>query len=798
MARRRLSAWNALLVTTLSSIILSCGSPVCPDGMDGPSCTPAPVDETSSRLSCAISTDDDRTRVDCSDGTTVTTPEGVTCGASQESVGTVIRCDDGTRITVPEAVCDGGWCETGVRVVLGANATDCIVAEERDGQQLVSCSDGTTLLISGANADAGAAGCIVEDKANGTTTLSCGNGTSVTFSTSTRPDGGEPDAGELEDAGVDAGEPEDGGFDAGELEDAGVDAGEIEDAGVDAGETEDAGVDAGEPICRGPESEPSVTGCSWNQVAAGSFHSFALDEGGRLWGWGDDRNGRSGTGSQSSTPRRIGSASNWSRIWTAFGSTVALAEDGSLWSWGDNRYGALGLGHARGVSQPTRIPGTWRSATVGFFHMVAIRDDGTLWTWGYNVLGALGRTPPVTCTDASCATPPGQVGSDTDWVEVAAGDHTLALKRDGTLWTFGMNDAGQLGLTAPDTCTIGSLSRPCARQPVRIGADADWVRISANLRISAAIRADGSLWTWGQNNRGQLGLGDTTDRPSPVRVGSRTDWFMLGLGETFMSAITCDGALWTWGANDEGRLGLGDTTSRSVPTRLGADADWIEVGTSTRHVLARKADQRVVAWGGNGFGELGRSGSGSTSPVPVNLTCPDDSPDAGTPDAGSTDGGTPDAGAPDAGTPDAGAPDAGGPIGCDAHLQATKSCRRNGTDGCDFLTPSAPYLNASGLDRTETREGTSVSTPGQGEVRVAFRVASRSRVSLWSQRLTVSGASTCLSASCDGTCLADTGSVMSNTEDTDSVVVDPGSYFLYVSYFGNRDGNWSYTVTTAP
>ncbi len=125
-----------------------------------------------------------------------------------------------------------------------------------------------------------------------------------------------------------------------------------------------------------------------------------------------------------------------------------------------------------------------------------MREGGTLWSWGRHDDGRLGEE-----RNFWERLSPNQIGTDTDWASVAAGsDHSVAIKTDGTLWTWGDNEHGELG----DGTTI---DRP---EPVQIGDDA-WKQVSGGWDFTVGIRADGTLWAWGQNNYGQLGDGTNVE-----------------------------------------------------------------------------------------------------------------------------------------------------------------------------------------------------------------------------------------------------------------------------------------------
>ena len=176
------------------------------------------------------------------------------------------------------------------------------------------------------------------------------------------------------------------------------------------------------------------------------------------------------------------------------------------------------------------------------------------------------------------------------------------------LYAWGQNNRGQLGL--------GDVTQ--RNSPVQVGALTTWgIQISGGHRHSLAVTGDGKLYAWGYNYYGQLGTNNTTSYSSPVQVGALTDWLQASAGRYQSLAVKTDGTLWSWGRNNEGQLGLGDVTQRNSPVQVGALTTWAQVNSS-QATGAVKTDGTLWTWGS---GNSGRTGHGNTtdysSPVQV-------------------------------------------------------------------------------------------------------------------------------------------------------------------------------------
>jgi alpha-tubulin suppressor-like RCC1 family protein len=234
--------------------------------------------------------------------------------------------------------------------------------------------------------------------------------------------------------------------------------------------------------------------------------------------------------------------------------------------------------------------------SLGDSHGLVLASDGSMWSWGgqdrgWPVLG-LGKTNLTTSLV--------RISSEKDWAYISAGDdHNLALKSDGTIWAWGANYRGQLG----DGTRGGRLTNGLPNlqdRPVHSVPGTDWVKVEAGSVTSYAIKRDGSLWAWGLNNFSQLGIGSWSDSPGAVQVGAATNWAKIRAGGVSAAGIQSDGSLWIWGGSPK----LGNTTPQSsenllVPTRLTSDSNWVDVSVAFNLWLAIKREGTLWAWGSN-------------------------------------------------------------------------------------------------------------------------------------------------------------------------------------------------------
>lgn len=404
-------------------------------------------------------------------------------------------------------------------------------------------------------------------------------------------------------------------------------------------------------------STPTQVGTvtTWSSVSLSERHLLAVRTNGTLWAWGSNQSGAVGNSSASSyfsTPIQIGSGTTWSAVAAGYYSSLAIQTDGSLWAWGDNAQGQLGVGTLTSLSSPVKVgTSTWLKAATSTSLSVGIKTGGTLWAWGnLNAFTSYGQVST-----------PVQIGSENVWKDVRCGYHCILLiKNDDSIWSLGVNYAGQLGVPTADVFStpvqMGTATNwkkiaakdftgvialktdntlwnwgwqyPAANQayadyrlktPVQVGTGTDWSDIDSCGGNMMALKSNGTLWSWGLDREKSGWVGSHGTTSTPVQVGTATNWVSFALSQTCAYGVRSNGTLWSWGtaATGYGELGQAGATILS-PKQIGSDTDWATVAARTFNTYALKTDGKLYAWGYNFAGMLGTNdGTNRSSPVQI-------------------------------------------------------------------------------------------------------------------------------------------------------------------------------------
>ena len=372
-------------------------------------------------------------------------------------------------------------------------------------------------------------------------------------------------------------------------------------------------------------------------VAMSLSHAAYLDGSGTLWMWGSNTTGELGAGNRESSSVPVRVMDGVTAVSLGNGVSAALKTDKSLWMWGSNYHGQLGTKGSGDVNigggnnadhaskhyihtTPVKVMDDVASVQAGSYYTAAIKTDGSLWMWGDNQYGHIGNGAQGDRTDRYdyiYQTEPVKIMEQVSCVTFNEDAHTVAAVRtDGSLWMWGKNVHSELGnngegdkfyefeeiddIEVYQTTPIKVLDGVAA-------VDLGWSR-------TAALKTDGSLWTWGWNESGRLGNGSTVDAHLPVKIMDGVA--AIGGYQDQAAALKTDGSLWTWGWNYYGQLGNGSTENSAVPVKVLDQASAVSGHQGS--MLALKTDGSLWAWGWNYYGQLG-SGSTENSTVPVQI-----------------------------------------------------------------------------------------------------------------------------------------------------------------------------------
>lgn len=342
-------------------------------------------------------------------------------------------------------------------------------------------------------------------------------------------------------------------------------------------------------------------------ITTGTDHSCAVRGNGEAWCWGRNLSGQLGNGQQADSliPVQAKEITDVADITAGIEHTCSLHESGSISCWGWNNSGQLGngqkaetFGDSSTVSAtPVPVAGITDAVVVraGDLHTCSLHGDGSVSCWGYNWVGILGNgesSDPQDTHSADSAVPVEVIGID-DATDIATGaNHTCALHQDGTISCWGHNYYGQLGNGRYRYDADSSV-------PVKVSSLDDATAVAAGEKHSCALRGDGTVLCWGDNESQQLGKNYTRSFSRlPVQVEGIADVKDISAGSFHTCALHRDGAVSCWGSDE--RIGLETEESRIPDIEQGAS-----VKSGDRHTCVLHEDGTVTCWGNNSFGQLG-------------------------------------------------------------------------------------------------------------------------------------------------------------------------------------------------
>ncbi len=408
-------------------------------------------------------------------------------------------------------------------------------------------------------------------------------------------------------------------------------------------------------------------GIRFSQISAGGYQSggspgfsVGVASDGNAYAWGSNQYGQLGQGSTSSTPQKtparvplpdgVASGFTYKQIAAGGAHVLAIGSDQTVYAWGANDHGQLGDNTTTGHSKPQPVRGTdgqpfkATQISAGAYDSAAIDPQGRVYTWGSE--GNNRYTYSTSKPTPTLARDPNGSSQGLHAAQVSVNwGFIMALGTDGSVYTWGYNNYGQLG----NGQSTGDGSTTYAADPARVPDPKDASKTFKAAQISAggfhalAISQDGTAWAWGYNDYGQLGDGTEISRPTPTQVGNPTNSSQpfqvaqISAGVIHSLAIDKSGAAWAWGRNTNGQLGDNTTSNQPTPRRVSPPAGQGNAGTglATARISAGRGqslaigqDGNTYAWGDNQYGQLGNTSiptgeyvdaAKSLVPVPVAL-----------------------------------------------------------------------------------------------------------------------------------------------------------------------------------
>lgn len=333
----------------------------------------------------------------------------------------------------------------------------------------------------------------------------------------------------------------------------------------------------------------------------------------RLICWGDNTTGAIGYGTTTTEyfDPIVLQDDDWGVASAGNNHTCAIRLDKSLWCWGDNSNAQLGHNSAKTIS-PSQVDSNrdWTAISASDQFTCALRAISTgattteqrLFCWGKNDKSQFGDN-----TTTSRATPYQVSANGENWLSIATGQaHACAIKGDNTLWCWGDNSHGQIG--------NGTINNQPTPFQVTTASVTTWSAVATGHQHSCAIaRDDKSLWCWGNNETGQLGISSTAHQPRPVKISHTKGWLMVAAGESHSCAIDRDEIVHCWGINNHGQIGNGYNTNTGLPRLFDASTNWQSIASGYQHSCGLKGSSAPYTLWCSGFNNYGQIGTGATS-----------------------------------------------------------------------------------------------------------------------------------------------------------------------------------------
>lgn len=350
-----------------------------------------------------------------------------------------------------------------------------------------------------------------------------------------------------------------------------------------------------------------------NVIFTGYKHTIMVNEDGIVNIWGDlnqDNSMESKTlGINDGTISNLGNISSMAGA-TGHDSALAVLNDGTVWAWGWNEFRHLGTGIDEDyleVAQPVHQIKDVLSASIGVAHILAVKKDGSCWAWGKNWYGQLGTVDSSERPDSDF---PVQVPGLSGIKQVSAGYfYSMALSEDGSVYRWGGYGNSEYNWPITNRVNI----------PVKMELPIPITAISAGGMHSVMLATDGTVWVCGYNTHRQLGTDSIYNEvvEKPLQVKGLTDVIAISAGGDFTLALKADGTVWAWGLNDKGQLGNGEIDEtrinlgdkKSKPTQVIISEKVTEITAGGSHAIAKTEAGNLWIWGSNDAGQLGNENS---------------------------------------------------------------------------------------------------------------------------------------------------------------------------------------------